>query len=89
MAYKISGSAVGIATGYGLGDRGVGDRVAVGSTIFTSPYCQTGSGVHTNSYSIGKVGRIVKLTTHRQLVPRSRKRGSIHPLFHTPSWSSA
>jgi hypothetical protein len=30
-------SAVGIATGYGLGDQGVGVRVAVGSRIFFSP----------------------------------------------------
>jgi hypothetical protein len=30
-------SAVGIATGYGLDDRGVGVRVPVGSRIFTSP----------------------------------------------------
>jgi hypothetical protein len=27
----------------------------------------------------------VKLTSHLQLVPRSRKRGSIHPLPHTHS----
>jgi hypothetical protein len=32
------GSAVGIAIGYALGDRGVGVRVPVGSRIFTSPY---------------------------------------------------
>jgi hypothetical protein len=31
----------------------------------------------------------VKLTAHLQLVPRSRKCGSIHPLPHTPSWHSA
>jgi hypothetical protein len=31
-------------------------------------------------------GRCVKLTTHLQLVPSSRKRGSIHPLSHTSSW---
>jgi hypothetical protein len=31
----------------------------------------------------------MKLTTHPQLVPRSRKCGSIHPLPHTPSWRSA
>jgi hypothetical protein len=28
----------------------------------------------------------VKLTTHLQLVPRSRKCGSIHPLPYTSSW---
>jgi hypothetical protein len=31
----------------------------------------------------------VKLTTHFQLVPRSRKRGSVHLLPHTPSWRNA
>jgi hypothetical protein len=33
-------SSVGMATGYGLGDREVGARVAAGSRIFTSPYLQ-------------------------------------------------
>jgi hypothetical protein len=32
---------------------------------------------------------VVKLTTHLKLVPRSRKRGSIHPLPRTSSWRSA
>jgi hypothetical protein len=31
------GSSVGVATGYGLDDRGVGVRVPVGARIFTSP----------------------------------------------------
>jgi hypothetical protein len=31
----------------------------------------------------------VNLATHLQLLPRSRKCGSIHPLPHTPSWRSA
>jgi hypothetical protein len=31
----------------------------------------------------------VKRTTHLQLVPRSRKCGSIHPLPHTSSWCNA
>jgi hypothetical protein len=31
--------AIGIATGYGLDDRGVGVRVPVGSRIFSSPRC--------------------------------------------------
>jgi hypothetical protein len=31
-------SAVGIATGYGLDDRGIGVRVLVGSRIFSSPH---------------------------------------------------
>jgi hypothetical protein len=32
------GSIVGITTGYGLDDEGVGVRVPVGSKIVTSPY---------------------------------------------------
>jgi hypothetical protein len=57
---------------------------------------QTGSGVHPTSYKMGTgalsrglSGRGVKLTTHLQLVPRSRKCGSIHPLPHTSSWRNA
>jgi hypothetical protein len=59
---------------------------------------QTGSEVHPTSYPIGTAcsfwgegGGItgVKLATHFQLVPRSKKHGSIHPLPHTPSWHSA
>jgi hypothetical protein len=33
------GSVVGIATGYGLDDRGAGVQVPVGSRILTTPYC--------------------------------------------------
>jgi hypothetical protein len=86
-------SSVGIATSYELDDRGVGVRVPVGSRIFSSPR-------HTerlwgppnllfNGYRgfFPRVlrGRGVKLTTHLQLVPRSREYGSIHPLPHTRS----
>jgi hypothetical protein len=45
--------------------------------------------VDTGASSPGKSGRDVKLTTYLQLVPRSRKPGSIHPLPHTSSWCSA
>jgi hypothetical protein len=85
-------SAVGIATGYGLYDSGVGVRVSVEATIFTSP-CRLDRllGVHPASYPMGtggsflggKAAGAVKLTTHFQLLPKSRKRGSIHPLPHT------
>jgi hypothetical protein len=37
LNYKSRDSSVGIATGYGLDDRGVGVRVPVGATIFISP----------------------------------------------------
>jgi hypothetical protein len=33
-------------------------------------------------FSRAESGKSVKLTTHLQLVPRSRKRGSLHPLLH-------
>jgi hypothetical protein len=49
-------SAVGIATGYGLEDRGVGFRVPVGSRISLLQDVQTGSGVHTTSYPMGTGG---------------------------------
>jgi hypothetical protein len=53
---------------------------------------QTVSGAHPAFYPTGTGGVFppgMKLTTHLQLVLRSRKRGSIHPLSHTPSWRSA
>jgi hypothetical protein len=62
-----------------LDDRGDGIRVPVGSVILTSPY-------HPD-----RLWCTPNLTTHLQLVPRSRKRGCrpIHPLSHTLSWRSA
>jgi hypothetical protein len=44
------GSAVNIATGYGLDDRGVGVRVPVESPL---SIIQTISGAHTGSYPMG------------------------------------
>lgn len=38
VSNKSSGRSVGIATSYGLYDRGVGARVSVQSRIFNSPY---------------------------------------------------
>jgi hypothetical protein len=38
---------------------------------------------------LGLSGRGVKLTSHLNLVPKSRICGSIHPFTHTPSWLSA
>jgi hypothetical protein len=46
-------SVVGIATGYGLDDWGVGVRVPVGSRIFFSHVVRTVSGAHEASYPMG------------------------------------
>jgi hypothetical protein len=87
-------SAVGIATGFWLDDGGVGVLVRVGSRIFTCP-CRPDrlwgspdllSNGYRGLFFQGKSGRSVKLTTHLQLMPRSRKYGSIP---HTASCCSA
>jgi hypothetical protein len=57
-AHQVS-YAVGIATGYGLDDRGVGARVPIGSRQEFSLLCgvQTGSAVHPASYPMGTGGK--------------------------------
>jgi hypothetical protein len=74
-----------------MDDRVVRVRVLVGSRIFTSPYCpyrhRGPPNFLSNGYR-GKSNRGVKLTTHLQLVLRSRKRGSMYPLPNMPSWCS-
>jgi hypothetical protein len=86
------GLIVGITTGYVLDDRGAGVRVPVGSRIFSAPRRpDRPCGPHA-SYPMGTGSsflRGVKMTTHLELVTRSRKCGSIHPLPHAPSWRSA
>jgi hypothetical protein len=76
-----------MATGYGLDDRGVGVRVPVGSRLLSSPRRPDRlwgpPSFLCNGYR-GALSPGVKLTIHLQLVPRSRKRGSIHPLPHAP-----
>jgi hypothetical protein len=61
----------------------------VGAKIFITPMSsRLALGAQPDSYPIGILGSFpgVKLTTHLQLVPRSRKRGTIHPLPHSPPW---
>jgi hypothetical protein len=85
--HRSRDSVVGTATGYGLDDQGVGVRVPVGSRIFTSPRRPDRHwgppSLLSNGYRrlvpLGQSGS-VKLTTHLQLVPKSRKCGSLHPL---------
>jgi hypothetical protein len=73
-------SEVGIVTGYGLDDQGVGVRVPVGARIFTSPCRPDRLWGPLNLLS----------NEHRGFFPRgSRKRGFIHPLPHTSSWRNA
>jgi hypothetical protein len=50
---RIRDSAVGIATGYRLDDRGVGVRVLAGWRFSLLHVVQTGSGVHPTSYPMG------------------------------------
>jgi hypothetical protein len=81
-------SAVGTATDYGLDDRGVGVRVSVGSRNFSFP-SNLLSSMDRGLFPGCKAAGGIKLTTLLQLVPRSRKCRSIHPLLHTPSRRSA
>jgi hypothetical protein len=53
MYVRCQDSAVGIATVYGLDDRGVGIQVLVGSTIVFLYIVHTGSGVHPIPYPMG------------------------------------
>jgi hypothetical protein len=46
-------SPVGIATGYGLDDRGIGFRVSVKQEFSLLHVVQTGSGAHSASYPVG------------------------------------
>jgi hypothetical protein len=82
-------SALGIATTTGWTDEG--------TNLSFLHVVQTGSGAYPASYLMGAGGSFpgskaaggVKLTTHVQLLPRSRIRGFLHPLPHTSSWRSA
>jgi hypothetical protein len=64
---QVDGSAVGIATGYGLDDRGVGVRVPVGPRIFTSRYSPDRSEAHPAFYPMDcgcSLPEVVKLPGH-------------------------
>jgi hypothetical protein len=74
--FRSRDSAVSRGTGYGLDDRGVGVLVPVGPRIFTSPIVQTGSGVHSTSYTMGTGGSLPG-------VKRQGRDAEVHPLPHT------
>jgi hypothetical protein len=75
------GSSVSIVSDYGLDDRVIGDRSQAGAKDFSSNVCvQTCSEAHPASCTMNtrgpfpgaKRGRVMTLTTHPHLVPRSR-----------------
>jgi hypothetical protein len=84
--------AVGTATGYGLEVLGAGVQVLVGVKFFSFPrhpdwFWDPPSLLSKEYQGIFPCG-FMKMTTHLQLVPRSRIRGSIYPLPHTSSWTT-
>jgi hypothetical protein len=93
---KNRGISVGLATGYGLEDRGVGLRVPVGSRIFTFPYRPKRlwgppnliSNGDPRLFPRGLSGRCLKLTTHITS-PEVEKTRIYASTPHTPSWINA
>jgi hypothetical protein len=88
-------SAVGIATGYGLHGRGVGVRDRRVKNIFHIVQCRFWgrpsllSSRYRELFLRWYSRRDVKLTTHLELMPRSRIHGSVHALPCMPSWRRA
>jgi hypothetical protein len=97
LIFGSRNNAVGIATGYGLDGRGFKVRVPAVATFLSSPRRTDRfwgpPSVLSNGYRGifpgGYNDRGVEVTSHLQLVTRSRIHGSIHPLPHTSSWRSA
>jgi hypothetical protein len=87
--------AVRTATGYGLNSQGVRVRVRVEARFLSSRcpdrFWGPPSPLHgyQGHFPRGYNGRGMKLTTHLQLLQRSRIRGSTHLLHQVPSWHSA
>jgi hypothetical protein len=89
-------SSAGIATGYGLANRGVVARVPVGSRILFSPRRQTGSGGLPNpiqwvpgALSPGVKRQGLEADHSHPTRAKVKKMWIIHPLPLTPSWRSA
>jgi hypothetical protein len=88
ITVKEPGSSVSIVSDYGLDDQAIGVRLSEGTKDFSSNLCvQTGSEAHPASCTMGTGGpfpgarrdRGVMLTTHPNLVPRSRMNRSYTP----------
>jgi hypothetical protein len=91
-----SGSAVHIATGYGLDDRGLRVWVWVAQECSFLHVVQAGSDTYQafvkgkrQLLHLGQSCQSVKLTTRFQLLPRLRERRSIQLLSHNYSWRTA
>jgi len=87
-ASREPGYIVSIVSDYGLDDRAIGVRSPAGTKDFSSNLCvQTGSEAHPASSTMGiggpfpeaKRGRVVTLTAHSHLMPRSRMSRSYTP----------
>jgi hypothetical protein len=95
ISIRSHDSAVGIATGYGLDDRGVGVLVPVGDFSLLL-VVQTDSGAHPASYPMGTGGSFPGVKRPGREAGRSpptsaevKNTLSIPALPHTPSWRSA
>jgi hypothetical protein len=82
-------SSVGIATGYGLDDQGGGSSSPgrVNNFHFSISSRPALGSTQPPIKWVKRQGR--EADFHLQLVPRSRKCGSIHPLPYTSSWRNA
>jgi hypothetical protein len=80
--------------GYGLDGWGVRVRVPVGAGFLSSShcpdqFCDPPSLLSNEYWGCFHWGLSVKLTTHLQLMQRSRICGSTYPLPHMSSWHRA
>jgi hypothetical protein len=84
-------SAVGIATGFGLDKRSRSSNPGtVKNSLFSTLPRSVLRPTQLPLQCVPGVTRpAVKLITLPQLLPRSRKHGSIHPSPHTSSWHTA